>query len=59
VLAEKFADVFERFLNIFAKEEENNITEKKQNLKAEIYNELRSELATKEFVKAEINEVRA
>jgi outer membrane protein TolC len=57
--AEKFADAFERFLNIFAKEVENNITEKKQNLKAEIYNELRSELATKEFVRAEINEVRA
>ena len=26
--AEKFADAFERFLNIFAKEVENNITEK-------------------------------
>ena len=57
--AEKFADAFERFLNIIAKEVENNITEKKQNLKAKIYNELRSELATKEFVRAEINEVRA
>ena len=30
-----------------------------ENLKAELYNELRNELATKEFVRAEINEVRA
>jgi hypothetical protein len=57
--AEKFADAFEKFLNVFAKEVERDITQKKDNLKAEIYNELRSELATKEFVRAEINEVRA
>ena len=57
--AEKFADAFEKFLNVFAKEVEKDITQKKENLKAEIYNELRSELATKEFVRAEINEVRA
>jgi len=31
---------------------------KKENLKAELYNELRNELATKEFVRAEINEVK-
>jgi hypothetical protein len=30
----------------------------KDTLKAELYNELRTELATKEFVRAEINEVR-
>jgi len=57
--AEKFADVFEKFLNIFAKEVEKDIIQKKDNLKAEIYNELRNELVTKEFVRAEINEVRA
>jgi len=32
---------------------------KKETLKSELYNELREELATKEFVRAEINEVRA
>ena len=31
----------------------------KEALKAELYNELRAELATKEFVRAEIGEVRA
>ena len=31
---------------------------KKDELKANLYNELRNELATKEFVRAEINEVR-
>ncbi len=36
-----------------------NITYKKETLKSELYNELRAELATKEFVRAEIGEVRA
>ncbi len=57
--AEKFANAFEKFLNVFAKKVEENIDKKKESLKAELYNELRSELATKEFVRAEINEVRA
>jgi len=57
--AEKFANAFEKFLNVFAKKVEENIDQKKESLKAELYNELRSELATKEFVRAEINEVRA
>jgi len=57
--AEKFANAFEKFLNVFAKKVEENINQKKESLKAELYNELRSELATKEFVRAEINEVRA
>lgn len=35
------------------------ITHKKETLKSELYNELRAELATKEFVRAEISEVRA
>ena len=57
--AEKFANVFESFLNVFAKNVEEILQNKKENLKAELYNELRSELATKKFVRAEINEVRA
>jgi chromosome segregation ATPase len=36
-----------------------SILEKKQQLKAELYDSLRSELATKEFVRAEISEVRS
>ena len=32
--AEKFADAFERFLNIIAKEVENNIIRKKESIKA-------------------------
>ena len=32
---------------------------KKESLKSELYNELRAELATKEFVRAEINAVHA
>lgn len=36
-----------------------SITEKKLQLRAELYNDLRTELATKEFVRAEISEVRA
>jgi len=57
--ADKFASTFEKFLNIFAKKVEEDITHKKDELKANLYNELRNELATKEFVRAEINEVRA
>ena len=50
---------------IFAKAIESSIQaidekaiENKQVVKAELYNELRNELATKEFVRAEINGVR-
>ena len=57
--AEKFASAIELFLEIIQKESSKDITQKKESLKAEIYNELRNELATKEFVRAEINEVRA
>ena len=56
--AEKFANAIEKFLEIIQKESKEEIKEKKENLKAELYNELRNELATKEFVRAEINEVR-
>jgi len=34
-------------------------SKKKEQIKAELYNELRNELASKEFVRAEINEVRS
>jgi len=57
--AEKFVNTIERFLEAIQKESQKEISEKKETLKAELYNELRSELATKEFVRAEINEVRA
>jgi len=57
--AEKFVNAIERFLEAIQKESQKEISEKKETLKAELYNELRSELATKEFVRAEINEVRA
>lgn len=33
--------------------------DKKDSIKSELYNELRSELATKEFVRAEINPLRS
>ncbi len=35
------------------------VVDKIDAIKSELYNELRAELATKEFVRAEINEVRA
>lgn len=38
---------------------EQHITDKKETLKSELYNELRTELATKEFVRAELNDVKA
>ncbi len=48
----------ELFLDITQKETSKEIDEKKENIKATLYNELRN-LATKEFVRAEINEVKA
>ena len=57
--AEKFASAIELFLDITQKETSKEIDEKKENIKATLYNELRNELATKEFVRAEINEVKA
>lgn len=35
------------------------ITAKKEAIKSEMYNELRAEMATKEFVRAEINQLRS
>ncbi len=48
----------ELFLDITQKETSKEIDEKKENIKTTLYNELRN-LATKEFVRAEINEVKA
>jgi hypothetical protein len=57
--ANKFAQAIEKFLEIIYENSQKEIVEKKEYIKAELYNELRNELATKEFVRAEINEVRA
>ena len=56
--AEKLAKTIELFLDAIQKEADKEIENKKEVLKSEIYNELRDELATKEFVRAEVNEVK-
>ena len=55
---EVFARAIESSIQAIDDKAVESITEKKQQLKAELYNDLRSELATKEFVRAEISEVR-
>lgn len=57
--AEVFAHAVEEALQAIEQQAEERITAKKEATKAEVYNELRNELATKEFVRAEINELRA
>ena len=57
--AEVFAKAIESSIQAIESQADERITHKKEALKAELYNELRTELATKEFVRAEINEVRA
>jgi hypothetical protein len=61
--AEKFRYAIENYLNQVTQDCESQIEErvrsKQAESKAELYNDLRTELATKEFVRAEINEVRA
>jgi parvulin-like peptidyl-prolyl isomerase len=57
--AEVFARAIEGSIQAIADKADERIIEKKETLKSELYNELRSELATKEFVRAEINAVRA
>ncbi len=47
-----------RSMRAIEQQAEERITVKKEATKAEVYNELRNELATKEFVRAEINELR-
>ena len=55
--AEVFAKAIEGSIQAIENQADEHITHKKESLKAELYNELRSELATKEFVRAEINGV--
>ena len=57
--AEVFAKAIEGSIQAIESQADERITHKKESLKAELYNELRTELATKEFVRAEINGVRA
>ncbi len=57
--AEVFAHAVEEVLQAIEQQAEERITAKKEATKAEVYNELRNELATKEFVRAEVNELRA
>lgn len=53
-----FAKAIEASIQSIETQANEQIIHKKEILKSELYNELRSELATKEFVRAEINEVR-
>jgi hypothetical protein len=57
--AEVFAKAIESSIQAIENQADERITHKKETLKSELYNELRAELATKEFVRAEIGEVRA
>ena len=57
--AEVFAKAIEGSIQAIENQADERITHKKETLKSELYNELRAELATKEFVRAEIGEVRA
>ncbi len=56
---EVFARAIESSIQAIDDKAVESITEKKLQLRAELYNDLRSELATKEFVRAETSEVRA
>jgi hypothetical protein len=57
--AEVFAKAIEGSIQAIESQADEHIIRKKDILKAELYNELRTELATKEFVRAEISDVRA
>ena len=57
--AEVFAKAIEGSIQAIENQADEHVTRNKEILKSELYNELRAELATKEFVRAEINEVRA
>jgi len=57
--AEVFAKAIESSIQAIESQADERITHKKEALKSELYNDLRAELATKEFVRAEIGEVRA
>ena len=53
--AKVFAKAIEGSIQAIENNADEHIIPKKDVLKAELYNELRTELATKEFVRAEIN----
>jgi len=57
--AEIFAKAIEGSIRSIETQANEHVERNKDLLKSELYNELRSELATKEFVRAEISEVRA
>jgi len=57
--AEVFAKAIEGSIQAIENQADERITHKKETLKSELYNELRAEIATKEFVRAEISEVRS
>lgn len=57
--AQMFAKAIEGSIQAIETQAEQRITDKKEALKSALYNELRAELATKEFVRAEINELRS
>lgn len=56
---EVFARAIESSIQAIDDKAVESITDKKHQLKVELYDSLRTELATKEFVRAEISEVRA
>jgi hypothetical protein len=56
--AEVFAKAIEGSIQAIENQADERITHKKETLKSELYNELRAELATREFVRAEISVVR-
>ena len=57
--AETFAKAIEESIRAIEGKADELIVARKEALKSELYNELRTELATKEFVRAEINALRA
>ncbi|MFZ2452092.1 MAG: hypothetical protein WAW36_16375 [Methylovulum miyakonense] len=57
--AEVFAHAIEASITAIQDKANEYIVDKKEAIKSELYNELRTELATKEFVRAEINGLRA
>ena len=56
---EVFARAIESSIQAIDDKAVASIIEKKEQVKSELYNDLRTELATKEFVRAEISEVKA
>ena len=55
---EVFARAIESSIQAIDDKAVASIIEKKEQVKSELYNDLRTELATKEFVRAEISEVK-